>query len=458
MLALANRHLVEQPHIPDVPYIRDCVRKLIATLNLGDLNPISIWELANKYTGPKRQIYLRAAAQASHSWRKTWTYVSMFVKPDKYPEAVIREKAPRAIQYRSPMYNLLIGRYLHVYEHALMSKLDGKSQTPFLAKGYNNQQRATILLEKVACFSNPQFICLDHSKFDSSISPELLKIEHLVYWKQFKSKWLRRLLRYQINNKGFTKSGIRYTVRGTRMSGDYNTGLGNSLINYLCLRSWIDQTGLPGEIFLDGDDSIVIVEKGTVLDETHFQRWGFTTKIGRTSDICEVEFCQSRLLPSGPVMARNPFRALSHLAVSVKRYAPKTWPRIQQARGMCEALGSRGVPILYAYGKALMNGTKPLFPSEDVEKWEIAKTTTPMEITDEMRLEYYRAWGIEPYMQELIEESFSDPSLLSVGILEPNSDYYDSESLRSARERWDGLDADRDPSWVTGGEGGMALL
>lgn len=155
----------------------------------------------------------------------------MFVKPDKYPEAAIRDKAPRAIQYRSPMYNLLIGRFLHVYEHALMEKLDGPSQTPFLAKGYNNQERAQILMEKISMFKNPQYICLDHSKFDSSISAELLKVEHLVYWKQFKNKWLRHLLKYQINNRGYTKSGIRYSIRGTRMSGDYNTGLGLSLIH-----------------------------------------------------------------------------------------------------------------------------------------------------------------------------------------------------------------------------------
>lgn len=414
------------------------------------------------YTGGKRRVYLRAAEQVDQQgWRDNWARVSMFVKPDKYPEGVITEKSPRAIQYRSPMYNLIIGKYLHAYEHALFDFEDvGPTKTTFFAKGKNQQQRAEIILQKAAAFADPLFVCLDHSRFDSTIGPELLKLEQLVYWRQFKSKFLRRALRKQLVNKGYTKSGIKYFVKGTRMSGDYNTGLGNSIINYLCLRSWLDEASVQGEIFLDGDDSIVIVEARDFprLDGQHFARFGFKTKIGTTKEITNVEFCQSRLLPAGPVMARNPYRALSHLAVSVKGYAPKVWPRIQQARGMCEAIGSAGVPVLEAYGKALMTGVKPLFLDDDVEKWRLARTSEHRVVTDEVRLQFYDAWGIEPYMQEQLEESFQDPWMLSVGVLRANSDCYDSESLQAAWERWLALGANSgECSWASG-ERGMEMV
>lgn len=460
LLALRNRHLVEVAHKPDINYVKSVTKHLLPLLKLDNVEPISIYKLANQYVGGKKRMYLRACEKIrEYGWVDSWRNVSMFVKPDKYPQDAILEKAPRAIQYRSPMYNLQIGRFLHSYEHALFEFKDiGPSRTTFFAKGKNNHERAQILMEKIGCFENPLFVCLDHSRFDSSIAPELLQLEHLVYWRQFKSRWLRRLLRYQINNKGYTKSGIKYRVRGTRMSGDYNTGLGNSIINYLCLRSFLGK--LKGEVFLDGDDSIVIVERADYpkLDMSHFARWGFTTKVGVTDDICQVEFCQSRLLPSGPVMARNPFRALSHLAVSVKRYPPRTWPRLQQARGMCEVRGSAGVPILARYGEAMLTGVKPLFDQDTYAKWRDYSRAPDLLVTDAIRLEYYRAWGIEPFMQELIEESFSDPQTLSVCKLSSNSDQYDDESLRATFERWLALGPSCREHWRTGSEGGMALL
>lgn len=452
MASLCNRHLIAQPNLPDLPYIRAGVKNIAIDLKAS---PVSIWTIANKYMGGKRLMYLRACKTIeAQGWNKHWANVSMFVKPDKIPAAEISTKAPRAIQYRSPMYNLLIGRFLHGYEKALYDWPDvGPSRTPFMAKGKNLQERASILVEKISCFKDPLFICLDHSKFDSSISEELLGIEHRYYNKHFKSKFLRFLLRKQLNNKGYTKSGIKYRVRGTRMSGDFNTGLGNSLINYLCLRSWLDSASVKGEIFLDGDDSIIIVEadQQAKLNPEHFSRWGFTTKIQITKNINEVEFCQCRLLPSGPTMARNPYRALSHLAVSLKKYTGKVWPRIQQARGMCEAIGSSGVPILEAYGRALLTGVKPMVPPEDREKWDLALRSKQLEVTDDIRLEYWLAWGIDPHMQELIEESFSDPDLLSVGRLASNSDFYDAESLQAAWEGWCALGADRGQHWCSSG-------
>lgn len=440
------RHMKPPTNIPNLAYIKASIKGI--TLKL-EAEPISIWTLANKYAGGKRLMYLRAAADVQREgWRRSWANVSMFVKPDKYPVDELMSKAPRAIQYRQPAYNLIVGRYLHPYEKALYDLPDvGPSKTPFMAKGKNAQERATLLLTKTACFNKPVFIGIDHSKFDSTVSVDHLKIEHSFYNKHFKSRFLRRVLRLQLYNKGYSKNGIKYRVRGTRMSGDYNTGLGNSLLNYLCLRSWLNQAGVVGEVFLDGDDAIVIVEGEdySKLDHDHFKLWGFDTKIQICHDIRHVEFCQSKVLPSVPTMARNPFRALSHLAVGLKNYSPAMWPRVMNARGMCEVMGSAGVPILAAYGAALVNRTIPFH--EEQEKWELAKRSKIVPVTDEARLDFYESWGIDPHHQELIEASFSDPCSLSVSKLSIISDKYDAQSLRSAWEAWSALGGNSGESW-----------
>lgn len=259
--ALTNRHLVDRQYIPFDRNFYLKVARQTQKFYPKNLDPCSYSEVINVYTGPKKQIYLRALKNLQlYGYKQRYSNISMFVKPDRYPSGDIANKDPRAIQYRDPEFNLMLSRYIKAFEHHCYTNLTYGvvSNTRVIAKGLNNYQRAELIMEKAACFKNPVFILLDHSRFDSTINVEHLKATHRKYQKAFRSKSLQKLLNCQIHNKGRSKHGITYQTYGTRMSGDPDTGCGNSVVNADVLWAYFKYSKiLKYDFILDGDDSIL---------------------------------------------------------------------------------------------------------------------------------------------------------------------------------------------------------
>lgn len=409
--ALHNRHLVDRSYIPfDQSYFMKCARKVNREFAFQGLAPCKFHDIISRYTGPKRQLYLRALDDIrTYGFDHRWAHIKMFVKPDKFPFAKAMVKPPRAIQYRSPAFNLLLAHYLKPIEDWFYNSLS-PGGFRFAAKGLNNVQRAINLKEMSSTFDNPAYILLDHSSFDSTINETHLRTTHKFYTKLNNSSKLKMLLKFQLNNKGWSKHGIKYMVKGTRMSGDFDTALGNTYINYVALRSWLRLAGVRGEIMLDGDDSVVIVERSSMyrLDMDHFGKCGFETKMEVVYDLVDVEFCQSKYLPTEPPrFSRNPIRALSRLNISVKNYHGSGWRRYQSGIGHCEMAVNQGVPILYPIGLKLARLSKrPIFDTE-MEYKVSSVEICDIPITDEVRVAFYQAWGISPYEQIAIESEYT---------------------------------------------------
>lgn len=419
--ALHNRHLIDRL-LPEYnpKYYRKCANLVLKEFHFEHVPPVGYYDIINNYSGAKRNAYLRAYDNIkTFNYLKSWAVINMFVKPDKYPTDACYDKAPRAIQFRRPMFNLIVARYLQPIEHWFYSQ-----QSPngfrFSAKGLNNVDRAILLRDIADTYQNPCFLLLDHSCFDSSITVEHLKSCHKFYSKLNRSARLQKVLRCQLRNHGFSKHGIEYVVEGTRMSGDYDTALGNTYVNYCVLRSWLKLNDVRGDIILDGDDSIVVIEARNKhrLDFEHFSKCGFTTKLEVVYSLNEVEFCQAKYLPTEPPrFARNPLRALSRYNVSVRCFHGSGWYRYLAGVGLGEMAVSVGVPILHEVGRKLASlSNRPLY---DTETWyRSTMTGTQANITPEVRNAYYEAWNITPAQQELIESTYTPALRASVELLQ----------------------------------------
>nr|UCS96349.1 MAG: RNA-dependent RNA polymerase [Riboviria sp.] len=424
-----------------------------------------------EYRGGKRRVYAAAYQELmTTGMRRTDAYISMFVKQDKYCETDILSKMPRAIQYRSPRYNLMLASFLRPYEHVLYNKPGlGPTATRCITKGLNRSQIAELFLTKAAAFDNPLYISADHSKFDSTINETHLKFEHMLYDRTYKNSTLRKLLKHQLKNKCYTRSGIKYTIRGTRMSGDYNTGLGNSLINKIVLDSWV--YGLKHEIMLDGDDSIIIIEASDLnkLNMNHFEKMGFITKMEFTDEITQVDYCQTRLvLGSTVTMCRNPWRALSHMAVTTKCYHPSVYRRWLGGVAECEASSNKGMPIYHALFDLVVNN------SIRDEEWHRKMQNETVGISDTINRDGFAAtFGISEQLQLAIEERVSIYTgynffkLFNTG--KANRSKYDDERIQYWRQqaqsniestsgKFHSLDATTTPWWGTNGPGSMGSI
>lgn len=340
LVALRNRHLVGT----GLTVNRKLFKQAATVLRhfKTHIYPVSYYELCQHYRGAKRQRYLNAADNLiTNGWDPKYAYIQMFVKPDKMEYNQVRTKPPRAIQYRTAEYNLCVARWMKPIEEWFYEQVWGYTQTRFVAKGLNMQQRGKLLREKYLAYSDPVILCADHSRYDSTITREHLIEEFRFYLRLVKDSNLKYYLKYQFRNTGFSRHGIQYNVKGTRMSGDYNTALGGTIVNFIALTGWMAASSIDKyDLIVDGDDSVLFIERHNYdqLSRDWFSRIGFKTKIEVPREFRHIDFCKCRpvLTECGWVMTRDPMRVISHLQVSKRHYRGKAWRAWLRAVGNCE--------------------------------------------------------------------------------------------------------------------------
>jgi len=361
----------------------------------------------------------------------------MFIKADKYTNSLHgcewphydgneRElKAPRGIQYRNKRYCLELARFLHPIEWQTYQLLDS-TETPIFAKARNSYQRAADLRTKYDSLVDPVVLCLDHSRFDSHCTVPLLRIEHEYYQRHNDHPLLRQLLHWQLDNRGATKNGTTYFVPGTRMSGDMNTGLGNNVLNYGMLRAWLDRSGVKGYVYLDGDDSVILLERkdrARLLPvEEHFAGCGHETRYTQEEDEFErVEFCQCRPVFDGRAwrMVRNPFRMLARIAWTVNPIPCETFMlRLVRSIGLCELAVSNGMPVAQEVALAIIRAGKGrIWKGVDAYKRAAMERFGPTKVkafpvSMEARDSFAKAWDI-PVAKQLEFEKWASKMALA---------------------------------------------
>lgn len=451
MVSLRERHL-----LPKQPYSEKLVRRSFKTLRHNitwKCTTTPFVDIVNGYEGGKKQRYIKALAYLSKfGLLEKHARVQMFIKPDRFPEDDVKVKPPRAIQFRSPEFNLMMAHYLKRFEEETYKNLRlGKSRTRNIMKGLNPRKRAELVLTKVRKFRKPVYVCLDHSRFDSCIQDIHLKETHKCYAKSV-GKSVMSVVKYQLKNKGYTRGGIKYRAAGTRMSGDFDTGLGNCLVNVASILSVIGK--VDADFFLDGDDAVIIVEQEDLnkLKIKNFAHFGLITKLNVQHKLERVEFCQSRIIyNNGPIFSRNPIRALSHSMITRKYYSTKTVCEYLKGVGDCEESVSFGVPILHKLSKLLKTSSPRAFYDSDM-LWRMAQgeDMEKVDISMEARMSFYLAWGISPQIQQYLEASLLPPSLRIAATTSRtrNPEFrYNVESLYQSWTRMESLGTNGSSDW-----------
>lgn len=212
--------------------------------------------------------------------------ITPFTKVEKV--SATKYKAPRMIQARDLTFNIEYGRYVKPLELRL-----GKRDQ--FGKGNFDQIGSKIArLKKTYRYATEA----DHKTFDAYVTKEHLKLTHKFYQSCYMhDRELRQLSKRTLKNRCKTREGDKYTVHGTRMSGDVDTSLGNSLVNYAVIMGVLEKLGLKGEAIVNGDDSIIFTHEPIDLlaASQAFSGFGFVTEMKPSVEKLEdVEFCRCK--------------------------------------------------------------------------------------------------------------------------------------------------------------------
>jgi hypothetical protein len=193
----------------------------------------------------------------------------------------------------------------------------------------------------------------DYSKFDAHIHTHVLREEHAV-WRQISGMSMKLLNQQLVNSGRVNKCDIKYTAVGTRMSGDRNTGGGNSVINILIFRTLSALTGVTLEILCDGDDSIVWLDRDRldyfveaakdVIERVFGMQWAYDV----AGTLSKEEYCHRALSYHGstPVLIADPMRTLQRATWVVNKQGHKQNARILVGNLVVIYLSYPNCPVL----------------------------------------------------------------------------------------------------------------
>lgn len=431
IVALNHRHQVDS----GLRYTSKINLMSIVKDKVEYVHPVSDSVIIDRATPRKRKLLEQAKISLQ---QKPFTNkdgrVRMFLKDDKYH--VMKVGAPRCIQYRSKRYCLPLACYLHPIEKKLLTWVDA-SGTVVFAKGRNLVERGRDIEQKFNYFKRPVVTSLDHSKFDAHVNSELLKFEHTFYKSCNSDKDFARLLKMQELNIGTTKNGTKYRTPYTRMSGDQNTGCGNSLINYAMTRAILESLSIKHCLYIDGDDFLIFTEKedSHLIDPGLYKQFGMDTKLdGQANMMEDIEFCQTKPVFNGVsyTMVRNPVRMLERLQWGVGEFHPKHIVNYLTSIGLCCLSLGMGLPVEQYIGEKLskLGGRVVETNLTRVANSMFVRPGKARVICPDIatRLSYERAFGITLQMQQDIEQLDIDLTPVIQSIALPQYDTKKSES------------------------------
>jgi hypothetical protein len=259
---------------------------------------------------------------------------------------------------------------------------------------------------------------------DQHVSEEILRWEHSVYDMYYRSRKLRRLLKKQVVNKGVARCHdgvLRYTVRGSRMSGDMNTALGNCLVMCALVYALRQELGIRLELANNGDDCVIILERRHLqaFQEAvvgHFTALGFPLKVeDPVFEFEKVSFCQTQPVYDGTrwTMCRDPRVCLDKDACSLKPIqSAKAYDTLRNTVGLGGLALAGHMPVFCEFYEALRRGAgdrvdKDMTPS-GFKMLAKGMNMKGVSVTAEARASFFNAFDITPDEQLALESHFKN--------------------------------------------------
>lgn len=438
LLALCMRSLGPTPEPVESGWtaLRKSFRKLSRLARRYSGSRWTLRQTAESYKGALGRRYLAAeeSLMLDGSLSSRDIMLDCFLKAEKI-KATGKFPKPRVIFPRSPRYNLLLASWLKPFEHWLWGNLKsignhGVPKSRVVAKGLSPVQRAGLIVRKFSAFRRCLVFEVDGKAFEAHLSRRHLLLEHGVYLAAYRSPGeLSRLLSVQERLVGVAGNGLRFERDGGRASGDFNTGMGNTLSMVAFIDTIMTELNVRYDSLSDGDNALLFLEvadSARVLER--FSDLG--TALTGQEFVLErpVEFIEGiRFGQSAPVWDGSKWRMVrdwrkvlsqgtsSHMHLHDLRFAPAYLAGVAR----CEWSLNRGLPILGTWSKTLWDWAMShgrgvaAHGYRDYEYLgvDVDRLIDPIseEVSDEARWSFERAFGTTPDEQILVEQLLHPP-------------------------------------------------
>jgi hypothetical protein len=314
VVGMHNRYLKEADFniTYDEELFSACVDELIGQLKPHFNGKISLAEFMGSKSGKLKTRYdkcVEHVAKKGFDINKD-SNISAFIKHEIYPDET---KPPRFIMGRNPIFNLIYGLYTTPLEHAM-------THLPQIAKGKNFLERGEQFRDLIFGGS---YVENDFSKYESTQQLKLLEDVELRVWKALlqpeEFETMRRLFAHKVLKSGYTMLGCKFKFIACRGSGDMDTGLFNTLINWVACRYFEIKNQLGhGNFMVDGDDGVIQTLRPDMVLINTFSEFGLDAKLILKHDYHDVDFCSSKFVQYRPgqfIQMQNIRKVLANMSI-----------------------------------------------------------------------------------------------------------------------------------------------
>lgn len=448
--ALLQRNLGPTPEAVDNTSVLKSFSLLKKKVASWDGSRWDLSQTALSYSGALRRRYLEAERKllVDGPVGKSDLFIRGFLKAEKWrPDKVSK---PRMIFPRDPRYNLELASYLKPFEHWLWGNLRGfcsrgVSRTRDCAKGLGPRARAELIRRKMGQIKDCVVCEVDGKAFEAHVSRWQLEAEHSVYKAAYPGdRRLAWLLSGQLVNTGVTSCGVRFKREGGRASGDFNTGMGNSLVMLCVVRAVLRELTPCFDSLVDGDNALVFLPGDVaqnVLNRFHERALhvsGHEMVLERAVTVLEeVRFGQSapvEITPGHYRMVRPWRKVLSQgTSTHVHLREPKFAREWLLGVATCEGFLASGVPVLWAWATGLQrsSGHKGPVRADPFREYEVlgvplsilAGSTEISEPCATARESFCRAFGLSPDDQVALERVLLQGFSLGEPVVRPSTSF-----------------------------------
>jgi hypothetical protein len=431
------------PPQPDDNHFRSTLASFTNKLlpYLPKTTPVARNSFPELYTGRKREIYAQAAESLfNRNFGPGDAKVKAFVKAEKINFTSKPDPAPRLIQPRDPRYGVELGRYIKPLEKRIVKSINKLFNSPTIMKGLNAEESGRALYKKWGRFNTPVAVGLDAKRFDQHVHCSALEFEHNIYKHCFPlqkhRKELSRLLKYQLITKGTgycTNGKVKYKKTGGRCSGDMNTGLGNCIIMCGLVYAYCEHANIDAyELANNGDDCVVIMDQKDLSKFSHglydwFFNMGFRMTVeAPVYEFERVDFCQTRPIYDGYsyVMVRNVTTGIAKDCVStVYNDTMNSLYAYYRILGQAGIHLTGGIPVWQSFYLSLTrtiprtkSGGIPLQLETGMMNLALRMDRKVRPPSPEARFSFWKAFGITPDEQILLEEHYTQAKMDWIGL------------------------------------------
>jgi len=419
--SIRKRVAARMPDIDDqllaefASFVKFVIYSYLVPLLPSDFMSFYEWLDQSSYNGHRKQELIEGYEKASYGLNVRNYRCKSHLKQERLDEP----KYARGIHSRCDVFKAYTGPVFASIEAYLFHR---SPLARFFVKGRPPAERSRHVLSSVST-PGSSYVATDFSSFECGFSRKFMLVCEMVLYDYLTLYYPDKNWIFHVRNAlaGINTCSSRlgkFRIEATRMSGDMCTSLGNCFTNLMISSFVMHKAGIPFaklRACFEGDDGIIALPHGCVVDESIYARLGWKIKLVHHSALSHASFCGIVSDDEVGDNLVNPDEVLVKFGWSLSSLrfgGPRILNGLLHAKALSLMYEFPACPIVTSvaqYALRMTAGVPAIFDERDL-RWSFRQSNrefcAPHAIDSRSRLVVERLWGISVERQLEVEDYF----------------------------------------------------